>query len=171
MITTNSRATDFASLPDAARLWIFAAAEPVPEETATALLERADAFLEEWNAHGHPVVGARDWRHERFLLIAADEEATGVSGCSTDSLFRVVKEAERELGVSLLDSARVWFRDGAEIRSESRGAFRERVGRGEADADTTVFDNTAATVGDVRAGRWERPMRESWHGRAFGKAV
>jgi hypothetical protein len=82
-----------------------------------------------------------------------------------------VKEAERDLGVSLLDSSRVWFRDGEAIRSETRGEFRERVKRGAAGADTTVFDNTAPTVGDVRAGRWERPMREAWHGRAFGAKV
>lgn len=168
MISTNQRAVAFSSLPDAARLWIFAAADPVPEAKAAGLLERVDAFLEQWNAHGHPVVGGRDWRHGRFLLVAADEEATGVSGCSTDSLFRVVKEAERDLGVSLLDSSRVWFREGDEIRSESRGEFRERVKRGAADGETLVFDNTAATVGDVRAGRWERPMREAWHARAFG---
>lgn len=168
MISTNQRAVDFSSLPDAARLWIFAAAAPVSEDAALELLQRVDAFLEQWNAHGHPVVGGRDWRHGRFLLVAADEEATGVSGCSTDTLFRVVKEAERDLGVSLLDSSRVWFREGDEIRSETRGEFRDRVKRGAAGGETIVFDNTAATVGDVRAGRWERPMREAWHGRAFG---
>ena len=167
MIPTNQRAVPFSSLPDSARLWIFAAAAPVSPDAANELLERVDTFLEQWNAHGHPVVGARDWRHGRFLLVAADEEATGVSGCSTDTLFRVVKEAERDLGVSLLDSSRVWFRDGDGIRSETRAEFRDRVKSGAAGGDTLVFDNTAATVGEVRAGRWERPMREAWHGRVF----
>jgi len=134
---------------------------------AEALLERIDRFIDDWHAHGRAVVGGRDLRYNQFLLIAADEKATGVTGCSTDSLFRTIKEAERELGITLLDSARVWYRDGEEVRSTARPEFRDRVKRGEVTADTIVFDNTAPTVGAVRSGRWERPMRESWHGKAF----
>ena len=170
MTLTNSRAVPFASLPDAARLWVFSATDAVPPQASPGLLERVDAFLEEWHAHGHPVGGGRDWRYDRFLLIAADEEATGVSGCSTDSLFRVFKAAERELGISLLDSSRVWYRAGEEIRSESRAEFRERSRRGEIGPETIVFDNTAATVGDVRGGRWERPLRDSWHAKLLSDA-
>jgi hypothetical protein len=33
--------------------------------------------------------------------------------------------------------------------------------------DTVVFDNTVATVGDLRAGKWERPFRDAWHAKAF----
>lgn len=168
MSITNSRSVPFADLPDASRLWIFASPEPLAPDAAGELLRRVDAFLEEWQAHGHPVVGGRDWRYDRFLLVAADEEATGVSGCSTDALFRIFKGAERDLGITLLDGSLVWYRQGNEIRSTTRAGFRVRVRRGEVTAETVVFDNTAATVGDARAGRWERPMRESWHGRAFG---
>lgn len=165
MSITDSRSVPFAALPDAARLWILSSPLPLDRDTAAELLRRLDAFLEEWHAHGHPVVGGRDWRYDRFLLVAADEEATGVSGCSTDALFRVFKAAERDLGISLLDGSRVWYREGEEIRSATRGDFRERVRNGELGPETIVFDNTATTVGDVRSGRWERPMRESWHGK------
>ena len=167
MSITNSRSVPFTDLPDEARLWILASPEPVDADTSAELLARVDAFLEEWHAHGHPVVGGRDWRYDRFLMIAADEAATGVSGCSTDALFRVFKAAERELGVRLLDGSLVWYRDGEGIRSASRAEFRQLVREKKVGPDTIVFDNTAATVGDVRANRWERPMRESWHGKAF----
>lgn len=165
MTITNSRSVPFTDLPDDARVWIFASPEELTGEQSTALLERVDGFLEEWHAHGHAVVGGRDWRYDRFLVIAADERATGVSGCSTDSLYRVFKAAERELGIRLLDGSLVWYRDGEEIRSATRPEFRDRVRKGEVGADTIVFDNTAPTVGDLRAGRWERPMRDSWHSR------
>lgn len=158
----------FAEMPDPARVWVFAAPRALSEEETARLLTRVDEFLPGWHAHGHPVVGARDWRHDRFLLIAADEEATGVSGCSTDSLFRVLKEAERELGVSLLDSSRVWFRgEDGEVRSVTRPEFREMALRGEVHPDTPVFDNTVATAGAIRGGAWERPLRDAWHARAF----
>ena len=83
--------------------------------------------------------------------------------CVDDKYSTQFKAAERELGISLLDSARVWYRDGSGVRSEDRASFKNRLRSGEIDADTVVFDNTAATAGDLRAGRWERPLRESWH--------
>jgi hypothetical protein len=158
----------FSDLPDDARLWIFAAADPLSARSRDALVAYTDAFVREWLAHGHPVVGAFDLRYDRFLLVAADEAATGVSGCSIDALFRVLKQAEGELGVSLLDRSRVWYRDpSGAVQSASRPEFGQLAGAGEITADTVVFDNTVSTVGDLRAGMWEGPARQSWHGRAF----
>lgn len=159
-----------ADFPDDARLWVFAAPSPLATGDRDLVLERVDGFLAQWHAHGHPVVGARDLRLDQFLLIAADERATGVSGCSIDSLFRLFKELEREAEISFLDNSRVCFRDGiGQVRSVTRAEFRELVAADEVGDHTLVFDNTIATVGALRAELWELPMRESWHGRAFGR--
>lgn len=161
-------AVDFARLPDDARVWVFAAARPLRADEQRRLLAHVDGFLEGWAAHGAPVAGARDLRHDRFLLVAADERATGVSGCSIDSLSHSIRGLEEELGVGLRESSLVFWRDaGGEIASAPRPGFRERVRAGEVDGETTVFDNTIGTVAELRGG-WEKPMRESWHGRAFG---
>lgn len=158
----------FSDLPDDARLWIFAASRPLRPEESASLLARVDEFLAGWQAHGRPVVGARDLRLDQFLLIAADERATGVSGCSIDSLYRVLKEAEHDLGVSLLDSSLVFYRDGdGTVRATSRPDFRELLRDGGIDEDTLVFDNTVRSVGEVREDAWEKPLRTSWHARAF----
>jgi hypothetical protein len=159
----------FEEMPDEARLWVFASPRPLEPEEAERLLHRVDTFVEGWLAHGHPVAGARDWRDDRFLLLAADEAATGVSGCSIDSLYDALKAAEREMDARLLDaSSRVWYRDAAgSVQSVPRPDFRALVRDGEVGPDTPVFDNTVPTVGALRAGGWERPMRESWHGRMF----
>lgn len=168
MDTIEERATSLAEMPDNARVWVFAAPRALSADESARLMERVDGFVVRWTAHGRPVVGAREWRYGRFLLIAADEEATGVSGCSIDSLYRVLQEAERELQLPLMDASRVWYRDpdGA-IRSETRAEFRDRVRSGEVGDETPVFDNTVSTVGAVRAGEWERPFRDAWHARAF----
>ncbi len=158
----------FAQMPDPARVWVFATPRALSSDESGRLLSRVDDFVSRWLAHGHPVVGAREWRDDRFLLIAADEEATGVSGCSIDSLYRVLKEVEAEIGVPLTDASRVWYRGGDEqVRSATRAEFRELAQRGEVHGETQVFDNTVASVGAVRAGAWERPLRESWHAKAF----
>lgn len=155
-------------LPDDSRLWVFAASRPLTPDEAASLLARVDEFLGGWHAHGRPVVGARELRLDQFLLVAADERATGVSGCSIDSLYRVLKEAERELGVGLLDASLVHYRDGdGVVRAASRPDFRELVRDGAVDEDTPVFDNTVRTLAELREDAWEKPMRSSWHARAF----
>jgi hypothetical protein len=114
-------------------------------------------------------VGAREWRHDRFLLVGADERATGVSGCSIDSLFRSLKHLESTLGITLLDPSPVWFRDRAgEILAVPRAEFRRLAREGEAGADTVVFDNTVRSAGDLRAGRWETHAGGSWHANLLG---
>lgn len=160
-------AVPFSELPDDARLWVFAAPRPLATAEAEALLEQVDRFLEGWLAHGRPVVGGRELRYDRFLFVAADERATGVSGCSIDTLYRMLQELEDELGVRLRDSSPVWYRteDGS-IRTVSRSEFRELARAGEVGEDTVVFDNTVRSVGAGRKG-WEIPLRESWHAKAF----
>lgn len=160
-------AVPFSQLPDHARLWIFAADRPLGADEAATLLEIVDRFVAGWAAHGAPVVGGRDWRYDRFLLVGADERATGVSGCSTDTLFHALGAAEQTLGVSLRDASLVFWRDAdGAIRSAPRPEFRALAAAGSVDPGTTVFDNTVPTVGDLR-GRWETRLADSWHARAF----
>lgn len=169
MNQTATIAAPLARMPDSSRLWVFAAARPLSAAESAALAQRVDAFIAGWHAHGHPVAGGWSWEHDRFLLIAADEAATGVSGCSLDALYDSLKAVESELGLSLLDAAsRVWYRDpSGEIQALARPDFRQLARNGEVDADTLVFDHTVATLGALRAGEWERRMAEAWHGRAF----
>ena len=162
-------AVPFPSLPSDARAWVFAATQPVVGSDAEDLLHEIDRFVHGWLAHGQPVVGSCDWRYDHFLLVAADERATGVSGCSIDSLFRSLRGLESRLGISLLDASPVWYRaDGGHIVAVSRPEFRELVRAAEVGPETIVFDNTVTTVGQIEGGEWERKMAESWHGRAFG---
>ena len=46
-----------------------------------------------------------------------------------------------------------------------RAAFKQMAREGKVDARTIVFDQTAATVSDLREGRMERPVAQSWHAR------
>ncbi len=120
-----------------------------------------------WKAHGVPLRVGRDWRYDRFLMVAADESAAGASGCSIDGLVHSIRGVEEQLGVTLTDNAPVWYRDGDVVRQMSRTEFRKLARAGAVGLDTKVFDNSLTTVAAVREGRWELPARESWHGQAF----
>ncbi len=153
-------------LPDSARLWIFGVSRPLNPAEVQSLLDRVDGFLSSWAAHGHPLAAARNWVEGRFLMVGVDDQVEPPSGCSIDALLRILAEVEREIGVEILGNAPVWYRDveGAPVRV-SRPMFKERAALGSIDGDTPVFDLTLTRVGDLRAGRFERPARDLWHAR------
>lgn len=161
---------EFAQLPDDARLWIFSAERELNAAEQAQLLTVVDQFIDQWAAHRVPLTAARELRYDRFLFVAVDERAAGASGCSIDAVFREIRVLEREIGVELLNDAPVLFRQGAAIERLPRDRFAALAAAGTVNGDTTVFDNTLTSVGDVRAGRWETRVAASWHARAFGIA-
>jgi len=157
----------FSELPDSARLWIFPSDRPLAPEEAGALEETVREGLAEWAAHGSPVTWGYELVDMQFLLIGVDERTTALSGCSIDGAVRHMRSLEGRLGITLLDSDRIFFREGATLRVEPRAVFRDRVQRGAITAETPVLDPVLSRVEDWRQGRFERPFSESWHARAF----
>ncbi len=153
----------FNALPDSARLWVFGAAAPVTGAAAQSLLAAVDAHLSTWRAHGAPLVCAREWRDDRFLVIAVDEAATGATGCSIDGLFHVLRDLESLVGTSLVGGGTVYWRDASgAVVSGARPAFREAAAAGALSSESHVFDTTVTTVGAYTAG-FERAAADSWH--------
>jgi hypothetical protein len=151
----------FESLPDSARVWIFASDRPLTGAAADTLLASVDRFLADWKAHGVPLRCARDWRDARFLAIGVDTEAEHASGCSIDGLFRTLQQLEREIGSRLVGSGRVFYRSTAGIEAATREEFVERVKRGEVARETPVFDMSLTGAADWRV-NFERPAGRSW---------
>jgi hypothetical protein len=158
----------FEHLPDESRLWVFPVQEPLAASEADQLLKRVESFLDGWAAHGAPLTCAYHWLEDRFLLVAVDASTVPPSGCSIDSMVRVLKEMERELAKRIVDHGPVYYRSpAAEVLRVSRSDFRAAAQAGEVTPDTRVFDTTVTDLGAFRAGRIEVPARESWHGAVF----
>lgn len=152
-------------LPDDARLWIFGSDRPLTDDEEELLLGRVDRFLEAWKAHGRPLAARRWWAYGRFLLVGVDESVAPPTGCSIDALGRTLREVEEATGLHLMEKADVWFRHGGAIHQVGRASFREAAAQGEVNGDTIVFDPALTRVGELRGGRWERPVSEGWHAR------
>lgn len=163
--------TALSQLPDEARIWLFGADRPLSESEVEALDRDLGAFMGAWAAHGSRLATAHAILEERFVVVAVDERAAGASGCSIDTMVRHLHTLEDRLGVGLVDSTPIWYRDpSGEIRSTSREAFRTGAAEGSITPDTTVFDLTVSTLGDLRGGEFERPVSESWHARLLPSA-
>jgi hypothetical protein len=149
-------------LSNEAHVWIFGISPSLDDQQSGVLLRQVDAFLENWAAHGVPITGARDLQEGSFLIVAADEHREK-SGCSIDRMFGTLRDLERDLGVQILDSNRVFYRDAERVQAVPRGDFRSA-----ATAETAVYDVTAERLGEVRTGGWVKRAAESWHRHLLG---
>ena len=125
----------FDALPDDARLWCFGASRTPEAAELQQLLDSMGQFVAEWTAHRRDLQASFSWVHERFLLVAVDESRAGASGCSIDALTGHLRDLGSELGLDLLDSMPVWFRDAdGGIRAVSRSEFTRLGHAGEVSA-------------------------------------
>ena len=151
----------FESLPDSARVWVFASDRPLTGAAADTLLAAVDGFLAAWRAHGVPLRCARDWRDGRFLAIGVDVEVEHASGCSIDGLFHRLQQLEREIGSRLVGGGRVFYRSPAGIETASREEFGQRVAAGDVVRETPVFDTTLTAASRWRTS-FEQPASRAW---------
>lgn len=159
---------DFDALPDTSRLWIFGAARTLDESAQARVTGAASDFIASWAAHGTPLTGSCALVDDRFLLVAVDQASVPPSGCSIDAMVRLLKGLEGELGVPLVAHGDIYFR-GPDGRTErmTRAEFRTAAAEGKVTSATPVFDTTLTELGRLRAGAFEVPARDSWHGPAF----
>ncbi len=156
--------------PSHSRLWIFPLEGRVIEEKRELLLSKLREFAGGWNAHKKAVTGCAELFAEKFVMMAADESVTGVSGCSTDSMVRAVQLAVESLGMKLADVSLIFYcPDGEEtVTTVSRAEFKRLASQGAVTLDTLVFDPVVSTAGDVYEGKFLKPVRDSWHARLLG---
>jgi hypothetical protein len=153
---------NFSELPATSRVWVFACEQPLAGEQAAPVLAAVDAYLTRWNAHGAPLRSAREWRHDRFLVVGIDPTAEQASGCSIDGLFRTLREIGASAGTQVLAGGRVFYRapDGT-VRVATRKEFSAAAARGDVTADTPVFDTSVILAEDWRTG-FERRAGDAW---------
>lgn len=85
------------------RVWIYQANRVFSLQEALDIEEMLNEFASQWKSHGTPVKGAGYLFFGQFIILMADETATGVSGCSTDSSVRLVKDIEQKFNVNMFD--------------------------------------------------------------------
>jgi len=157
---------DFKSFTDDARIWIYGFDRTLSEHEKIIADELLNKFVRDWKSHGSPVRAQYALTCNRFAILAVSAEDV-ISGCSIDSSIKIFKDLKEKLGVNALDVNLVFYRTGQEIRSTNRLEFQNMIDRGAIGQETMVFDTTIQTLGDLRSGKFERPLSTSWHARVF----
>ncbi len=148
------------------RLWVYAFPQKLDRQQLHLVRTILNEFVQDWKSHQDDVRGEFEILHDQFVFIAG-ESIDKISGCSIDSSVRVFKFLRDQHGLDALDRNRVYYREGDKIMMTPRSEFQPLVDSGKVNSDTIVFDTSIHTVGELHAGKWELPFRQSWHAEAF----
>ncbi len=146
---------------DSSRVWIFQSSRRFSITEALSMESLLEEFVANWKSHGVPVKGFANLLFGQFLVIMADETATGVSGCSTDSSVRLMKQIEELYKVNLFDRQMLAFFIKENIQLLPLSQAKYALNNGFITPETLYFNNLVSTKEDLMQ-QWIIPVKESW---------
>jgi hypothetical protein len=155
-----------ANFAENSRVWIYQASRPFTIPENGQIEEMLGAFVRDWKTHGTPVKGFAGLFYDQFIILIADETATGVSGCSTDSSVHLVKQIQQDTGVRLFDRLELAFYIGNKTQLINVSQLPDALKNGLVTPDTLYFNNSIQTKQELEAA-WLIPMKDSWLGKKY----
>ncbi len=154
----------FAALPDESRLWLLAFHRPLD---AAQIASDVDDLLARWRHKGVQYQAGWALLEGQVLAVAEPTLATQPSGCAIDGMLRGLKQLADRLELGLLGPQMVVAKFPAGLRAFDREELEARLSEGTLDGATPILDLGLFSLGDLRSGRFERPLASTWIGRKY----
>jgi hypothetical protein len=146
---------------DNSKVWIYQSSRLFTLSEVLQIQELLQDFVTSWNSHGVPVKGYANLFYGQFIVLMADEKASRVSGCSTDSSVHLVKKIESLFHTGMFDRQLLAFFIKEKVQLLPMGQLDYAAKSGILPPDTLYFDNTVLTKADLIS-RWVVPLQNSW---------
>ena len=150
------------------KVWIYQADRIFTMPEIFKIEPHLENFADNWTSHGARVKGFATVLYGQFIIIMADETATTVGGCSTDSSVHVIKEIEQMTGVKLFNRELLafWVKD--KVQTIPMAQVGYALENGLLQNDTLYFNNLVNTKADMEA-NWLQPISASWLAKKYIK--
>ncbi|WP_128547434.1 hypothetical protein [Larkinella soli] len=162
--------TSFDKLPDTARTWVYQSSRPLTEAEVAAIEKDIQPAVDNWAAHGTPLLGSVQLRNNRFLIIAVDEGHHLPSGCSIDASVRWVREIGLALNTDFFDRSVAFLSQDGVAHTLPLPQVKAAVADGQITPETTIFNNLVATKAELE-NNWQVKAGDSWLKRYFNRAT
>ena len=143
------------------RVWVYQSSRLFALSEALEIELMLKNFAAEWKSHGVPVKGAGYLFFGQFIILMADETATGVSGCSTDSSVRLIKNIEQSFGVNMFDRLNLAFVINDKVQLLPMTQLQYAFDNQFINPDTLYFNNLVQTKEELEE-NWLVPVKDSW---------
>ncbi|HTR29445.1 MAG TPA: hypothetical protein VMH27_09245 [Puia sp.] len=153
-------------LDPSSRVWIYQGHRPFTADEAAQTRRLLDSFVRDWQSHGTPVNGFADIRYNQFIILMADETASGVSGCSTDSSVRLIRQIGQQTGIHLFDRLDLAFLLDGKVVLVPMAQLPKAFSSGRISGDSLYFNNTIQTKEELES-KWPVALKDSWLGAKY----
>ena len=156
--------SDFA---DSSKVWIYQSSRLFFVSEALEMEDMLQEFVSNWKSHGADVKGYANLFFGQFIILMADETASGVSGCSTDSSVRLIKAIEKKFNVQLFERQNLAFVIKDKIELLPLNQLNYAMKNNFINGNTLYFNNTVLTKKELLE-NWIITVKDSWLGRRVG---
>jgi len=146
---------------DSSKVWIYQSSRLFLISEAFEIEDLLKEFTTSWKSHGTPVKGYANLFFGQFIVLMADETASGVSGCSTDSSVRLIKTIEEKFNVNMFDRQMLSFIVKERLQLLPLSQLNYAIENKFIDSNTLYFNNTVLTKKDL-VDNWVIPVKDSW---------
>ena len=143
------------------RVWIYQSPRLFTISEALHIEEMLEHFVSSWKSHGTPVKGYGNLFYGQFIILMADESASGVSGCSTDSSVRLIKDIEAAFKTPMFDRLSLAFLIKEKVQVIPYAQIKYALENRFVDENTLYFNNTVLTKAELET-KWIIPLKDSW---------
>lgn len=150
----------FPGLSTHSRVWVYQSSRAFNAQEVKEITALIEQFVSQWNSHKIEVVGGGALLHNLFVVLAADEEQVGVSGCSIDSTVRFVREIGAKYGVDFFDRWNIAYEQNDEVKGCTFAEFESLLSAGVVTQRTTVFNPLVKTIYELQ-NRFRVPFEQS----------
>ena len=152
---------DFKTMPDDSRIWIYQSNRDFNESEIGVIKDKTISFLDNWQAHGKDLECSYSIIDKRFIILAVNETANPIGGCSIDFSLQLIKDISNTIGIDLLNRLVVNYRLDNKVESLSLSDLKNKIKDGDFSPETIIF-NTAINSKSELLNNFEIDIRSSW---------
>jgi hypothetical protein len=143
------------------RVWIYQSSRMFSLSEALEIEELLNKFASEWRSHGAEVSAYANLFFGQFIILMADERKAGVSGCSTDSSVRFIKEIGDKYQVDFFNRTNLAFVVKDKIQLLPLSQIDYALNNNFINKDSLYFNNLVQTKEELE-NKWVIPVKDSW---------
>jgi hypothetical protein len=155
----------FSQLPPTSKVWIYQGNRKFSEDQKDIITGLLKSFTNQWEVHGAPLEASFDLRYDQFIILAANDSA---SGCSIDTSVRIMKEIGDRIGIDFFDRNLIAFSENSEVKLIAMKDLKSTFNAGGWNENSLFFNNAASTIEDFQT-NWLSKAGKSWLKRYFLK--
>ena len=146
---------------DNSRVWIYQSNRLFSLSEALHIEDMLNDLVANWKSHGTPVKAYANLFFGQFIILMADDAATGVSGCSIDSSVRMIQQIEKEFKVEMFNWQNLAFVIKDKVQIIPRQQFNYALENNFITTDTLFFNSVVGTKKELEE-NWLIPVSKSW---------